>query len=184
MSELRSFVFFIGLPACGKGTQAQYLEQVGYETVPMSEILSGLRDPDSPDLVADEIAIPALSRHVSGMSSTKLLFDGFPRTVSQADFAMDQNGDSIRTRFIVFRVSEEVVLDRLFGPDAKDRGRPDDTPEIVRERIALFWKNTDPILNHIKRRAPGTIFEVNGVGSLEEVRDCIFSALGLVPASV
>jgi adenylate kinase len=88
----------------------------------------------------------------------EFILDGFPRTVSQADWLLNQHkhGQLDVTAVIHLTVDEETVLDRLL-----QRGRQDDHKEAILERFREYEEVTKPILDHFKQ-AKVPVFDIDG----------------------
>lgn len=95
----------------------------------------------------------------------EFILDGFPRTVSQADWLLNQHkhGQLDVTAVINLTVREETVLGRLL-----QRGRPDDTKEAIYERFREYIDVTKPILDHFKL-AGIPVFDIDGEGEVSAV---------------
>lgn len=170
-------LIFLGPPGAGKGTQAQTLAH--YRNIPhisTGEILRGamqLRSPlgikaqsyvDRGELVPDQLIQDMVEDRLS-QPDTKVgwILDGFPRTVSQAEF-LDELLQSIQNRVCVINleVPDEVLVDRLLA-----RGRQDDTPEVIRRRLEVYREQTAPLINFYRDRHQ--LLSVNGNQLLSEV---------------
>lgn len=103
----------------------------------------------------------------------EFILDGFPRTVSQADWLLNQHkhGQLDVTAVIQLVASEETVLSRLLG-----RGRQDDNREAIAQRFHEYHEATRPILEHI-RAAGVPVFDINGERSVEEIHEDIKKAV-------
>ena len=214
-------LILLGLPGAGKGTQAQFLvERYGIPQISTGDMLRNqIRDGtelgrkakafmDRGELVPDDLVIELVKDRVKQPDCHKgYLFDGFPRTIEQAD-AMRREGVAID--FVIeIEVADEEILRRMsgrrvhpgsgrtyhveFNPpriDGKDDvtgeplvQRPDDREETVRRRIGTYHAVTKPLVNYYldwaKSGAPDAPRYCNfyGRGSIEHIRDKIFAAL-------
>ena len=147
------------------GTQVQEIIEAGH-LVP-DELTS--------ELVRDRLAQPDAARG--------FVLDGYPRNRGQVDhldaFLADR-GESLDA-VIELEVPREESIARL-RQRAVDQGRTDDTEEVIANRLAIYERETAPILDVYREH--GLVLAVDGVGSLDEVTDRIFAALaerGLVP---
>ena len=152
---------------------------------------------DAGELVPDEIVIKIIIKSISHLDSSKgLLLDGFPRTVIQAkqlDDALAKASLPIQA-VLLLDVPEEVLLKRITGrricpkcgrvyhietmPPAKDNicdtcgtkliHRDDDTEQVVRERINLYHKETEPVIEYY-RKSGVKMIEVDADASIDEV---------------
>ncbi len=92
------------------------------------------------------------------------LLDGFPRTVTQAE-ALEHGlaaRDKELDQAVLLDVPDEEVVRRLAG-----RGRPDDTPEIVRERMRVYHESTEPLVDFYEDR--GLLTRVDGTGDPDAI---------------
>lgn len=109
--------------------------------------------------------------------SQKLLFDGIPRDLDQMrDFDQVMREVGRKFRCIEITLSEKEGVERILGR-AKIEGRTDDAnEEIIRRRMATFREKTRPVIEHY--RAAGTLTEVDGRGTVEEVYAALRGLLG------
>jgi adenylate kinase len=176
-------LILFGPPGSGKGTQSEKLvEKYGLIHLSTGNLLRqeitdktplGLEAKsfmDRGQLVPDEVVIgmidSSLDHHPDAIG---FLFDGFPRTVAQAE-ALDKLLLLKRTEIamlISLEVSEEELVRRLLNR-GKTSGRHDDTDEIViRKRFAVYKNETSPVAEHYRKA--GKFQSVKGEGSLEEI---------------
>ena len=186
---MKIFVFF-GSPGAGKGTQAKLLSQV-YNFVHLStgDILRSAIVKQTPlgrqaktyidkgELVPDDIIIGMIrNRLKEHKGDSSILFDGFPRTLSQAlafDELLKDMGGEINA-VIYLKVPENEVIARLVKR-AEIEGRVDDTPEVVRNRIMVYKSKTEPLLKFYKEK--NLLYEVDGMGTIDEVHTRIKSII-------
>jgi len=172
-----------GPPGAGKGTQSQKLIEK-YKLVHLStgdilrsEISNGTelgteakKLMDQGLLVPDEVVIGMISNKLdSNKDANGFIFDGFPRTVAQAE-ALDSLLESKNTAIsgmIALIVDNDELQKRLLLR-GKDSGRPDDAnPEIISKRIQEYNDKTAPVANFYK--AQNKYQSVNGIGSIEDI---------------
>jgi len=164
----RMNTIFLGPPGAGKGTQAQViadqfdlthistgdlLRKAVKEGTPLGKKASSIMD--SGKLVPDELMI-SLIREVLPKDQGFLL-DGFPRTVEQAK-AFDQmlsEEKQALSSVIYIELPDEVATERLLV-----RNRSDDKPETIRQRLAVYHKETRPVVDYYKRA--GKLKSVDG----------------------
>jgi adenylate kinase len=184
-------VVLFGPPGAGKGTQSEILLQ-RYELVHLStgdifranikgETALGQQAKafmDKGELVPDSVTISMLESEVVKHPSAKgFIFDGFPRTSAQAaalDMFLAGKSSSI-TCMLALEVDEEELIKRLLNR-ATTSGRADDADEtIVRNRIAVYNRETSPVANYYRdqQKYRGIL----GVGSVEEITQRLCSAL-------
>ena len=176
-----------GPPGAGKGTQSQKLIEK-YNLVHLStgdilrnEITNGTqlgleakKLMDQGILVPDEVVIGMISNKLDANKDAKgFIFDGFPRTVAQAE-ALDNLLASKNTTIsgmVALEVNDQELEKRLLNR-GKDSGRPDDAnPEIIRKRIEEYNSKTAPVANYYKSQ--GKYVSINGIGSISEIFDGI-----------
>ena len=181
-----------GPPGAGKGTQSQLLIDK-YKLIHLStgdllrnEISNGTplgleakKIMDEGQLVPDEVVIGMISNMLDSSKDSKgFIFDGFPRTVAQAE-ALDKLLESRSTSIsgmIELQVDENELEKRLLSR-GKESGRPDDAnEEIIRKRIQEYKSKTTPVANYYKEQ--GKLQSVRGVGSIEEIAESIDTVIG------
>lgn len=208
MATSRTAIIFVGPPGSGKGTQVPVLRDE-FQFSPFSvgdafraEIASG--SPlgqqvkaicDAGNLVPDEIVLETVGSALGSLQASRVLLDGFPRTIGQAEgLTRLMPKDHWKVACLFFDVSDDVVLDRILGRFEcknchqgyndkyllpKVEGvcdacggrefvrRQDDTKEVVLTRLGNYRKMTEPLLGFY--RASGELFEVQAERSVEEV---------------
>ncbi|MEO8385038.1 MAG: adenylate kinase [Betaproteobacteria bacterium] len=214
-------LILLGGPGAGKGTQATFIkEKFGIPQISTGDMLraavkagspmgvAAKKVMDSGALVSDEIIIGLVKERIKEADCTNgFLFDGFPRTIPQADamklagvdldyvveIAVDDgeivermsgrrtHPGSGRTYHVKFNPPKVAGKDDVTGEELIQRD--DDKVETVKKRLAVYHEQTKPLIdyygNWAKSGAPGTprYVCVAGVGKVEEVRDSIFAAL-------
>ena len=187
---MKYFILF-GPPGAGKGTQAgamvaKYnLRHLSTGELLRAEIAAGtplgLQAKaliDKGNLVPDEVVegmIEAQFRSAEGIGG--FLLDGFPRTVAQAEALgemLSRRGESL-TGVVSIMIPDAMIFDRI-RHRAEIEGRADDaSDEIVRNRIETYHAKTEPLIGYYSAR--GEYHEVDGTGTIEEVRSRIFALL-------
>jgi adenylate kinase len=188
-------LILFGPPAAGKGTQAKRLVD-GHGMVQLSTgdmlraaIASGSELGERcqaimsrGDLVSDEIVIALIEERLpEAEAAGGAIFDGFPRTVAQAealDAMLERRGARI-DRVVRLRVDDAALLERITRRYA-DQGRPDDNPETFKVRLDAYNRNTAPLLPYYE--AQGKLTEVDGMGAIDSVAAAIDRALGEIAA--
>lgn len=188
-------IILLGPPGAGKGTQAQHL----VETRKMVQLSTGdmLRAArtsgtemgkivadvmDSGQLVTDEIVIGLIREKLEEGSEGGFIFDGFPRTLAQADALNDlleQSGQSLAC-VVSLEVEDEVLVQRVVNRAkeaiaAGKEARADDNEESMRTRLMEYYKKTSPLIGYY--HAKGILKSVDGLASIEDVRSSIAAAL-------
>ncbi|GMA18329.1 adenylate kinase [Arsenicicoccus piscis] len=127
--------------------------------------------------VPDEITNAIVEdRLAQGDCEQGFLLDGYPRTVGQVealDQMLEKAGRAI-DHVLVLTVDTDAVVQRLLKR-AEIEGRADDTEEVIRERMAIYARETEPLLEVYRRR--GLLREVSGMGELDEVTERLLGAV-------
>ncbi|MEO9968681.1 MAG: adenylate kinase [Hyphomonadaceae bacterium] len=183
-------LILFGPPAAGKGTQAKRLvSERGFVQLSTGDMLRAARSSgselgnrvagimDAGTLVSDEIVIELIEEQLDIHSDAAgFIFDGFPRTVGQAealDECLKSRGGAVD---LVIRlvVDEEKLLARIANR-FKEEGRKDDNPESFAHRLDQYNLNTAPLLPIYADQ--GKLVEVDGMGTVEAVSSEIDTAL-------
>lgn len=187
-------LILFGPPAAGKGTQAQRLVQGrGMVQLSTGDMLRAAIASGSAlgrrvegimargELVTDEIVVNLIEERLPGLEGGGAIFDGFPRTVAQAE-ALDALLARLGQRIdLVIRliVDDEALKARIAGRFAES-GRDDDNPEAFSIRLGAYNRDTAPLIPYY--RAQGKLVEVDGMMSVEQVSAAIEAALSGVAA--
>ena len=183
-------LILFGPPAAGKGTQAKRLvEGRGMVQLSTGDMLRAAIASGSElgkkvegvmqrgELVTDEIVIALIEERLpEAEAAGGAIFDGFPRTLAQAQ-ALDVmlEGRGARIDLVVrLKVDDEALLKRVAGRFAES-GRADDTPESFKVRLAAYNDQTAPLLPYYQNHKK--LVEVDGMGSVDEVAAGIDEAL-------
>ncbi|MCR6660219.1 adenylate kinase [Asticcacaulis sp.] len=183
-------IILFGPPAAGKGTQAKRLVTTrGMVQLSTGDMLRaaikaeselGLKVKDilaTGGLVSDEIVIDLIKENLPAAEAAGgAIFDGFPRTVAQAealDAMLGERGAKI-DKVVRLKVDEAALVTRIEKRFAEE-GRSDDNPEAYKVRLAAYNAQTAPLLPYYA--AQGKLFEVDGMGAVEDVAAHIDSAL-------
>jgi adenylate kinase len=157
----------LGPPGAGKGTQAKRIStEAGIPHIATGDMLRdamegetemGVRIKpiyDAGDLVPDDQMIELIRERLSVSDTADgFILDGFPRTVAQAE-ALDRMLEEIDrelTAVLFFQVPDGLAVERLHVR-ALQEGRTDDTPEIIRHRLEVFHKSTEPVVEYYRSR--------------------------------
>jgi len=215
-------LILLGAPGAGKGTQATHIkEKFGIPQISTGDMLraavkagtplgvAAKKIMDAGGLVSDDIIINLVKERIKEADCAKgFLFDGFPRTLPQAE-AMKQAGVAIdfvvevdvpdseiikrmsgrrvhtasgRTYHIVFNPPKVAGKDDITGEELVQR--PDDTEETVLKRLNVYHEQTKPLVNYYTAWSKSgdakapKVVCVPGVGSVESIRDQVFKVLG------
>ncbi len=214
-------LILLGGPGAGKGTQANYIKeryqipQISTGDMLRAAVKAGTdlgkkakEYMDSGGLVPDDVIIGLVKERIKDPDCSKgFLFDGFPRTIPQAE-AMKEAGVPIDA-VVEIDVPDEEIIKRMSGrrvhlasgrtyhvvfnppkTEGKDdvTGEPliqrdDDKEETVRKRLDVYHAQTEPLVNYYKTWAesgqPGAPkhIRIEGVGKVEQIRDQIFAEL-------
>lgn len=214
-------LILLGAPGAGKGTQATFIcEKYNIPQISTGDMLRAAVKAGSPlgqearkimdsgGLVSDNLIINLVRERITLPDCSKgFLFDGFPRTIPQAD-SMKAAGVPI-DYVVEIDVSDEEIIRRLSGrrmhpasgriyhvifnppkTDNKDdvTGEPliqrdDDKEETVRKRLEIYHAQTKPLVEYYSKwsangqRGAPRYVKIAGVGSVENIRDAIFASL-------
>ncbi len=212
-------LILLGPPGAGKGTQARFIcETCGIPQISTGDMLRAAIAAGTPlgrmaqsimesgELVPDDIVVGLVRERIARPDcETGFLFDGFPRTIPQAE-ALLEAGVEI-DRVIEIQVDDDEVVRRITGrrvhepsgrvyhvkfnpprvPDRDDEtGEPltqraDDAEETVRDRLAVYRRQTEPLVNFYTELSRATRLEyraVNGAGDVDCVKRDVLDGLG------
>ena len=188
-------VILLGPPGAGKGTQAKRLEEVrGMIQLSTGDMLRAARTSgtdmgrkvaavlDSGALVTDEIVIGLIDEQLGKTGHGGFIFDGFPRTLKQADAL----GELLARKGLTLDAVIELVVDdaALVGrivkraEEANASGQPvrrDDTPEVFEVRLREYYKNTAPLIGYYW--AKRDLVQIDGMAEMPVVATAIASVL-------
>lgn len=214
-------LILLGGPGAGKGTQAGYLtERFNIPQISTGDMLRAAVKAQTPlgiaakkvmdagDLVSDDIIIELVKERITQADCENgFLFDGFPRTLAQADAMKDAN--VVLDAVVEIDVDPEEIIKRMGGrriheasgrsyhieynppkvPEKDDvTGEPlmqreDDKEETVRYRLEVYEQQTAPLVSYYKDWAATAdanapaYVHIQGVGSVDDIKNSIFDAL-------
>ena len=187
---MKYYVLF-GPPGAGKGTQASAMvEKYQLKHISTGELLRneiaagtalGLKAKaliDAGALVPDEVVEGMIESVFAKFKDVQgFLLDGFPRTIAQAqalDGILAKTSEEV-TAVVSLMIPDGMIKERI-AHRAAIEGRADDAKEeTINNRINTYHKQTEPLIDYYKKA--GKYNEIDGVGSIEEVRDRIFSTM-------
>ena len=206
---MKAKVVLLGPPGCGKGTQAEKMgDDLGYVKLSTGDMLReavrnqtelGLKAKtymDAGGLVPNDLIIGLMKEKIEGLD--KIILDGFPRTVEQADALAEQVDIDIA---INIDVPDEELVSRLTQrrscpecnavyhltnkPPAKEGicdkcgaalfQRDDDKEETVKNRLEVYRQTTVPLIEYYEKR--GKLVTIPGVGDISEIYSAVKKSL-------
>jgi adenylate kinase len=186
-----------GPPGAGKGTQSKFItEKRGVPQLSTGDMLRAAIEAGTPlglavkatmakgELVSDETVIRIIAeRYDQPDCKTGAVFDGFPRTIPQAealDVMLAERGKKIDL-VLELKVDDAVLLSRVQAR-IKAGGvlRSDDTPETLARRLDVYYRNTAPLIDYYRRQ--GKLKTVDGMAEIGAVTAQIGAILDGVPA--
>ncbi len=175
-------IVIFGAPGSGKGTQSEKIvEKYGINHISTGDVLraeikngtelgkTAKSYIDQGQLIPDELMIDILASVFDSFQDSKgVIFDGFPRTIAQAEalkkmLAERKQGVSV---MLDLDVPEEELMVRLIKR-GKDSGRADDNEETIKKRLAVYHSQTSPLIDWYKQE--GQYQHIKGLGKLEEI---------------
>ena len=181
---MKNIVIF-GAPGSGKGTQSEKLiAEYGFGHISTGDVL---RDEikngtelgktakgymDNGQLIPDELMISILAKVYDsyGDNHKGVIFDGFPRTIPQAEALkkmLAERGHSVAAMIELYAPEEELIK-RLLNR-GKEQGRSDDNEETIKKRIKVYNTQTAPLIDWYKKE--GIHHYVKGYGDLDHITD-------------
>ncbi len=211
-------IVLMGPPGSGKGTQARLLSDVhGYVHLATGDLFREHLRKGTPlgklaesfmakgEYVPDDVTVAMVKGRLDEITPDKhVVFDGFPRTVAQAEQlegVLRERGRCVRA-VLLFDVPREKLVDRIArrstcgrcqtvyseerpprvpgvcdrcGGDVRATARPDESPEVVRKRLEVYDEQTKPVVDHYDRS--GLVRRIDGVGTVEDVTARVADAL-------
>jgi adenylate kinase len=183
-------LIILGPPGAGKGTQAARIaEHLGIPAISTGDIFRANIKNETPlglqvkeilasgGYVSDDVTNAIVEDRLAQDDCARgFLLDGYPRTLAQVealDGMLAAHGATL-DHVLELTVDDDAVVARLLKR-AESEGRADDTEEVIRERMAIYHRETKPLSDTY--RAHGLLVEVDGLGQVDEVTGRILSAL-------
>ena len=217
-------IILLGPPGAGKGTQARLLvDERGLVQLSTGDMLREAKDSGTEmgkivadvmargDLVTDEIVIGLIEEKLTTVKANGFIFDGFPRTLAQADALgalLKRSGNQLDA-VIEMRVDDDALVQRITarstcgncgevynditkpipadgtctscGEKAEFKRRADDNEESLKQRLMEYYKKTSPLIGYYY--AMGDLFTVDGLGEIDAVAKSIANVLDQATAS-
>jgi len=184
-------IIFLGPPGSGKGTQAKILsKKLNFQHISVGDLLRenisnntnlgklATTYVDSGELVPDDLIIELVNSSVQSLQNNKdsqfsgMILDGFPRTINQAsslDVKISDLGAKIKS-VIYLDILDEKIITRL-----QARGRNDDKPKLIRNRLDVYRDQTEPLLGYYNEKK--LLDSINGDQEMEDVNSNILNVL-------
>lgn len=184
-------IILLGPPGAGKGTQAEILVQshgmLQLSTgdmlreakaggTPMGQRIAEVMDAGG--LVTDEIVIGLIEEKLASSEARGVIFDGFPRTLAQADalVALLQRTGQTLDAVIELAVDDKILVDRIVGraEQARAAGKPvraDDNEESLKLRLMEYYKKTAPLIGYF--HAKGLLQSVDAMGEIDQIASAL-----------
>lgn len=210
-------IILLGPPGAGKGTQAHILvEERGMTQLSTGDMLREAKDSGTEmgkvvadvmargELVTDDIVIGLIREKINGENGGGFIFDGFPRTLAQADALAELLSETGQTldAVVEMRVDDEALVQRItarstcggcgavynditkpWPADGKCancgstdvKRRADDNEDSLKQRLMEYYKKTSPLIGYYY--AKGDLETIDGLGEIDEVKARIAGAL-------
>lgn len=183
-------IVIFGAPGSGKGTQSERIvEKYGIDHISTGDVLraeiaagselgktaKGLID--NGQLIPDELMVSILASKLDRLVDSKgVIFDGFPRTIAQAEALkamLNERGEDV-TAMIELDVPEDELMTRLLLR-GQASGRADDNEETIKKRLVVYNEQTSPLKDWYKK--DGKHCYINGLGELDRIFADIVAAI-------
>lgn len=183
-------VVIFGAPGSGKGTQSERIvEKYGIDHISTGDVLraeikagtelgkTAQKLIDNGQLIPDDLMVSILASKLDAFVDSKgVIFDGFPRTIAQAEALkamLAERGQEV-TAMIELDVPEDELMTRLIKR-GQESGRADDNEETIKKRLVVYHNQTAPLKEWYKNE--GKHCYINGLGSLERIFADIAAAI-------
>ena len=184
-------IIFLGPPGSGKGTQAEMLsKKLNFQHISVGDLLrenisnntklGKLANTyvDSGELVPDDLIIELVNSSLQSLQNNKdsqfsgMILDGFPRTINQAS-SLDVKISDLDAKIksvIYLNILDEKIITRL-----QARGRNDDKPNLIRNRLNVYRDQTEPLLDYYNEKE--LLDSINGDQKMQDVNSSILNVL-------
>ena len=184
-------IVIFGAPGSGKGTQSERIvAKYGINHISTGDVLRAeIKNNtelgklakgyiDQGQLIPDELIIDILAKTLDSFEDSKgVIFDGFPRTIPQAEAlkkVLAERGQSVSI-MLDLDVPEDELMTRLIKR-GQESGRADDNEETIKKRLVVYHSQTAPLIDWYK--AEGQYCHINGLGTMEGIFEEICKAIG------
>ena len=183
-------IVIFGAPGSGKGTQSERIvEKFGINHISTGDVFrveinngtelgkTAQGYIDQGQLIPDELMIDILANVFDSFKDSKgVIFDGFPRTIAQAEALKQMLADRGQEVSVMLdlEVPEEELMTRLIKR-GKDSGRADDNEETIKKRLVVYHSQTAPLIDWFKKEEKYQ--HINGVGTMDSIFADIVSAV-------
>lgn len=184
-------IVIFGAPGSGKGTQSERIvAKYGINHISTGDVLRAeIKNNtelgkiakgyiDQGQLIPDDLIIDILAKTLDSFKDSKgVIFDGFPRTIPQAEALKKVLADRGQEVSIMLDldVPEDELMKRLIKR-GQESGRADDNEETIKKRLVVYHSQTAPLIDWYK--AEGQYCHINGLGSMEGIFEEICKAIG------
>ena len=185
-------IVIFGAPGSGKGTQSEKIvAKYGLNHISTGEVLRGeiaagtelgataQKLIDKGQLIPDELMISILASKLDSLTSGNgVIFDGFPRTIAQAEalkVMLNERGQDV-TAMIELDVPEDELMTRLLKR-GQESGRADDNEETIKKRFAVYHSQTAPLSEWFAKEGMRNTFAWAELGSKEGMLEAIFNTI-------
>lgn len=186
-------IVIFGAPGSGKGTQSKMIvERYGFDYISTGDMLrqaisqgselgrTAKEYIDRGQLVPDDLIVRLIADFLDGKHGSKgVIFDGFPRTLKQAEalkMMLNERGTDIHI-LLDLQVEDDELVDRLIER-GKISGRSDDNPETIKARLDVYHTQTAPLATYYI--GEGKHVAIKGIGRIEEIFERIAEAIDRV----
>ena len=186
-------IVIFGAPGSGKGTQSKMIvERYGFDYISTGDMLrqaisqgselgrTAKEYIDRGQLVPDDLIVRLIADFLDGKHGSKgVIFDGFPRTLKQAEALktmLNERGTDIHI-LLDLQVEDDELVDRLIER-GKISGRSDDNPETIKARLDVYHTQTAPLATYYI--GEGKHVAIKGIGRIEEIFERIAEAINRV----